>query len=63
MAFTLADLATLDAHIAKGEKTVQFSDRMVVYRSVQEMLDARTFIAQTLTARPKQTLAYSDKGF
>lgn len=57
------DLAAIDAAIASGERTVQFSDRMVTYRSIQELTEARAIIAGKIRDQPKQILAYSNKGF
>ncbi len=55
MAWTATDLTRLEAAIARGEKTVQFADRSVTYRSLQEMLEARKVIADALdTTRPSR---------
>lgn len=46
MAFTSADLAQIDRAIADASLEVRFSDgRMVKYRSMDELLNARAFIA------------------
>lgn len=64
MAFTTADLDAIRSAIAKGEKTVQFSDRAVTYRSTDELLKAEAHISTALAGRTsRQTLGYSDKGF
>lgn len=63
MAFTTADLEAVQRAIAKGEKTVQFSDRSVTYRSMEELLKAEERITAALAGRNKQTLAYATKGF
>lgn len=64
MAFSQTDLDAIRAAIAKGEKTVQFADRSVTYRSMDELFQAEARIAQALrTPRAKQTLAVSSKGF
>lgn len=63
MAFTSADLDAINAAIARGERTVQFADRSVTYRSIDELLQARAVIAASLAARPRQRLAYASKGF
>jgi hypothetical protein len=44
MAFTAADLAAINAAIAAGEKTVRYGDRMVEYRTVDELLKAKADI-------------------
>jgi hypothetical protein len=63
MAFTEDDLEKIRRAIATGEKTVQFSDRSVTYRSIDELRQAEQAIAASLTGAPKQFLAYTDKGF
>ena len=46
MAFTAADLTTLDAAIASGAAEVRFSDgRQVKYQTMDAMLRARSMIA------------------
>jgi hypothetical protein len=61
--FTDADLIVIRRAIASGERSVQFADRMVVYRSMQELREAEARIVAALTARPRQSLAYANKGF
>ena len=63
MAYTSTDLAAVQTAIAKGEKTVQFADRLVTYRSMDELLAAETRIAGALASRPRQSLGYAEKGF
>lgn len=63
MAFTTDDLEAIRRAIASGERSVQFADRSVTYRSMEELLSAETRIASELSARPKQSLGYSEKGF
>ena len=63
MAYTSADLAAIQTAIAKGEKTVQFADRAVTYRGISELLEAEKRISGALSARPRQSLGYSEKGF
>jgi hypothetical protein len=52
--------------MASGVQTVQFSDRMTTYRSMSDLVMARDFfvgqVAQ-LSGRPKQSVAYGEKGF
>lgn len=67
-AYTETDLAAIRATIAKGELRVDFADRSVTYRSMDELLRAEALIAQSVaeqagTTRPKQYLAYAAKGF
>ncbi|MHC4335513.1 MAG: phage head-tail joining protein [Planctomycetota bacterium] len=64
MAFTQVDLDAVRAAIAKGERSVQFADRSVTYRSMDELLRAEERIASALTTeRPKQTFGVASKGF
>lgn len=63
MAFTQTDLDVIEAAIAKGEQTVQFADRTVTYRSVDQLLKARAEIVAALTTRKRQVLGVSNKGF
>lgn len=49
MAWTQDDLRAIEAAIAAGELTVRFADRMVTYRSVQELLAARAAIMSALS--------------
>lgn len=62
MAWTQADLTTIEAAIAKGEQTVQFADRTVTYRSIDALLKARAIIVAELTTRKRQTLGVANKG-
>ena len=67
MAYTEADLTAVRAAIAKGERSVQFADRSVTYRSMDELFQAEERIASSLmtttTARSKQSLGVASKGF
>ena len=51
--------------IAKGERSVQFADRSVTYRSIDELMQAEARIANALASgsRAKQSLGVSSKGF
>ncbi|MGB9088901.1 MAG: hypothetical protein WCC29_04865 [Pseudomonas farsensis] len=48
MAYTKADLATVERAIARGEKIVRYSDRTVEYRTVDELIQARNLIQSEL---------------
>lgn len=49
-AFGGVDLAAIESAIKSGELRVQYNDRMVVYRSIQELLAARDFIKSEIAA-------------
>lgn len=67
MAFTIDDLTALDRAIASGELTVRTADRLVEYRSTDDLLKARDRIAAELAASttrlyPRHQLAdFSDE--
>lgn len=48
MAYTPAHLAAVERAIARGEKTVRYTDRTVEYRSVDELMRARDLIRSEL---------------
>lgn len=63
-----ASIAALETALARGELTVEYSDRRVTYRSVDELKNGIRYFQRLLgavkgTARPKQTLAVASKGF
>lgn len=65
MPFTTADLAAIEAVIAKGELVVQYSDRRVEYRSITDLLKARDVINDALADTadvPKTWLGSTTKG-
>jgi hypothetical protein len=63
MAFSQDDLTRIRTAIARGEREVQFGDRRVVYRSIDELMKAEQMIARSLAAnRRKQTYIVADKG-
>lgn len=64
MAYTDAQLTAIRSAIAKGELEVEFSDRRVRYRSIEELLKAEERIAGSLrtNTRPKQLLGVACKG-
>ncbi|WP_397453774.1 phage head-tail joining protein [Pseudomonas lurida] len=49
MSFTPKHLEVIERAIARGEKTVRYSDRTVEYRSIDELLKARDEIRTSLT--------------
>lgn len=50
MAFTTADVDALDRAISSGELTVRTNDRLVTYRSIEELIVARDRISSELAA-------------
>ncbi|ANI54404.1 hypothetical protein ABFV57_10230 [Pseudomonas neuropathica] len=48
MSFTKKHLDAVEAAIARGEKTVRYTDRTVEYRTVDELLAARAEIRSSL---------------
>lgn len=70
MAFTLTGLAAIESALSKGELTVEFDNRRVTYRSVQELTEIRDRMikelgatASSTTRRPKQVYLVGGKGF
>lgn len=70
MAYSQSDLDAVRAALAKGERSVQFADRSVVYRSTDELLAAEARISKALEAaaaassrRARQSIAVGTKGF
>jgi hypothetical protein len=49
--WTTAGLATLQAAIASGARTVRFADRTIEYASIEDMLTALNTITQFLAAQ------------
>jgi hypothetical protein len=67
MAWTQAQLDAVEAAIASGELTVRFGDRTVTYRSMDELLQARGVIkdsmaAESGTATDRFSFAQTSKG-
>jgi hypothetical protein len=61
-----AHIDAIDAAIASGVRSVQFSDRSTTYRSVDEMLTARAHLVGLLgraNGAARQTLVVANKGF
>jgi hypothetical protein len=58
MAFTSSDLDAVDRAIASGELTVRSNDRMVTYRSMDELIAARAAISGALAAASASTAVY-----
>lgn len=62
--FTLEQLQTLEAAIAKGVFKVKYQDREVTYRSLNEMLKLRSVMRQCLGLSKSggRLLVHTDKG-
>lgn len=65
--FTEDDLRAIRRAISKGERSVQFADRSVTYRSMDELFKAEQRIVAALTAaagptRSKHFHITTDKG-
>jgi hypothetical protein len=61
-----ARIEAIDFALARGERSVQFSDRSVSYRSIEELMAARAHfvtLLALLAGRVKQTLIVASKGF
>jgi hypothetical protein len=65
VAYSTNDLTAVQRAIAKGELEVEFSDRRVRYRSIDELIKAESRISQALRTgnRQKQSKLYAEKGF
>lgn len=64
MAFTQTQLDALDAAIASGELIVKYDGREVTYRSFDQLVKARNFVADrlpTATRRVSHSIAYIDR--
>ena len=65
--FTAEDLKALEEAMAKGILSVEYTDRKVTYRSVDDMLKIRDVMRQCLglngdEGRGRRRLATTDKG-
>lgn len=58
MPFTQDDLAAVHRAIALGTVTVEYHDRRVTYRSVDDLKKAAEFISGTLATAPSETRGY-----
>lgn len=65
MAWTQADLDAIETAIAQGVEMVRYRDRVVNYRSLDEMLRTKQEIEQSLATTPmiRQFRVNSSKGF
>ena len=61
-----AAISALQTALSKGERSVQFADRSVIYKSTEEVLDALRYfegLKGSAVERPRQFLGHSKKGF
>lgn len=66
-----AKIALLETALARGELRVDFADRSVTYRSVQDLTSALSYFQSVLgglaaaagAARPRQLFAVASNGF
>lgn len=66
MSWTASDLVAIEAAIASGALSVQFSDRRVQYRTMDELLKARAIIkaqveSSTVSTSTRSTFASYSK--
>jgi hypothetical protein len=50
MSWTTADLTAIERAIASGELSVNFGDRSVTYRSIDDLVRARNIIKEAITS-------------
>lgn len=61
MAFTQQQLDILNSAIAQGALTVEYADKKVTYRSLNEMLNTRNIMMQELgIVKPNSGRRYAD---
>jgi hypothetical protein len=68
MPWTSSDLANIDAAIASGTLEVRQGDKVVRYRSIQELKDARVEILNNIaqnsgTPQIRQVRIFTDSGY
>jgi hypothetical protein len=66
LAVAQANLLLISTAMARGERSVQFADRSVSYRSMDELMEAYRFWSNQValySGRRRQSLGYSTKGF
>jgi hypothetical protein len=57
MAYTAAQLTALESAIASGALTVRYADKMVTYRSLDEMLSLQRVMTADITPPATATTA------
>lgn len=67
MSWTQTDLDTLDRAIASGERRVRLQDKEVEFRTIDEMLQIRSLISNSLAPTQKMGMKriqmVPDKGY
>lgn len=58
MAYTQTDLDSLDTAIAGAKLTVRHGDRLVTYRSMDELIKARAHVAGVIASQAAPTRSY-----
>lgn len=61
-----ANITALETALTRGERSVSFADRNVVYRTVEEIREAIAYfqgLLDQLLGRPRQFLGVATKGF
>ncbi len=61
-----ANIAKLESALSKGEMSVQFADRTVVYRSISQLTEAIAYFRGQVTeqsGRGRQSFGVAVKGF
>jgi hypothetical protein len=66
MAFTQADIDAVDRAIATGELRVRYADREVQYRTIDDLIKARSLMLGSATTTPgvsRRVPRYQQAGF
>jgi hypothetical protein len=58
MAYTQTDLDTLDAAITGSQLTVRIADRLVTYRTTDELIKARAHVASIMASQANPSRSY-----
>ena len=62
MAFTSTDLDNVNSAIATGELKVELNGRLVIYRSIDDLIKARTLISSELAATANSAASATRRG-
>jgi len=58
MAYTQTDLDQLDSAIKDSRLTVRIADRLVTYRTIDEMIKARAHVASVMASQANPNRSY-----